>query len=948
MASDLNAVTLKYKQLQASAKKDENIELEIRVPTNKDSFLSLYNKIIKDPEFTNPTIEYTVNIINANVYENRQHRDNQEIRYITTKEMSIPKPGEESVAVKTTYSQKQKMFSNVSRVGPKYSVNVSIEKGCKEFKASNNATMRFKSRLSLFHNNWRFDLTYVKQGNMMDLAPTIKTIKNVMFPPVTPETFGKIGETLNEKLPTMNLDGYSQYEIEAEYIPLTNSSEISSDDINAIVRKILAHIDPKHIQDTNYSELLKKVMESLYSSSMVADLIRRDRKFQNIMNKAFAMSKSVYYSDVFPGDNWFVTDKVDGNRGALIYDPAVSESHVLFNTKLVKYPCKINGKLSLSIIDCECTFSSSHTETNDTIKDVLILDVIMFDGENLAMRPFKQRKTYFEKVAEAFGITVKLFLPAAADQLEANIRQCQEVSRKAGYESDGLIFTQMDTDYLSTKNLKWKPYNKNTIDFFVVKCPTSLQGMPPYNIKANHTLYLLFVGIRYDMRMDLGINYMRDYKKIFPDSRGCGPDSYESKNKYCPIQFSPSINPYAYIWYVKDDTVSSGTLGTSGTLDQKVVEVVRNEDNTDWIFERIREDRLISDTYYGNNYPTAETVYNNYIDRFEMSDLWTKPAIYFTQTGEDWQRAKTIYHRFVYSLLIKEYLSDLQWVIDEGAGRGGDVHRYTEIGVRNLLCIDIDASAIVELIRRKYEHSERRKEAHANKNNRWTGAGEAISFYDTAQDAKYEDVIVRDTKRTTVHTMVQDLKTPYEILEKRSAYYGAYTDRIDGITSDFAFHYMCDSTDNIKNLLFFNSRMLKIGGIFIFTVLNGEAIIEVLKDTAQGDKWILNEHGIDKYVIQKKYSINVIAPANQLISIKLPFTDELREEPLCNIKYVIEEATKMGFELVKNEPMTKMLDKFASANSAYYNKISQIDKKWIALHSYVVLRLNRRLRKLGS
>jgi hypothetical protein len=39
------------------------------------------------------------------------------------------------------------------------------------------------------------------------------------------------------------------------------------------------------------------------------------------------------------------------------------------------------------------------------------------------------------------------------------------------------------------------------------------------------------------------------------------------------------------------------------------------------------------------------------------------------------------------------------------AGRGADLHRYSEVGVRKLFCADIDQSAIAELIRRRYELS---------------------------------------------------------------------------------------------------------------------------------------------------------------------------------------------------------------------------------------------------
>src|SRR5438477_9191077 len=103
---------------------------------------------------------------------------------------------------------------------------------------------------------------------------------------------------------------------------------------------------------------------------------------------------------------------------------------------------------------------------------------------------------------------------------------------------------------------------------------------------------------------------------------------------------------------------------------------------------RIRDDRKLELNYLGNDFRVAELTYINFIDPFEFENLWNPNFGYFTKSKSDIYNASNKYKRFVISLLIKNNLSHANWVIDEAAGRGADLHRYQEVNVNNVLFID--------------------------------------------------------------------------------------------------------------------------------------------------------------------------------------------------------------------------------------------------------------------
>ena len=51
-------------------------------------------------------------------------------------------------------------------------------------------------------------------------------------------------------------------------------------------------------------------------------------------------------------------------------------------------------------------------------------------------------------------------------------------------------------------------------------------------------------------------------------------------------------------------------------------------------------------------------------------------------------------------MFLKQF-SKLDWVIDLAAGRGADLGRWSQLKIKNALCVDNDADALKELQRRQ-------------------------------------------------------------------------------------------------------------------------------------------------------------------------------------------------------------------------------------------------------
>jgi hypothetical protein len=464
---------------------------------------------------------------------------------------------------------------------------------------------------------------------------------------------------------------------------------------------------------------------------------------------------------------------------------------------------------------------------------------------------------------------------------------------------DGMIFTPGDASYHATLSRKWKPLSHMTIDFLaVLVAPDSplLTGDPdtnPYitplsvpsvNTQPGKYTYILFVGIQHMERLRFGIGLIEGYDDMMADVKTDG--------RYYPVQFSTSFNPLAHIF-----------ITDIPDLHMKIVELsLMNAKNPQWEFHKIRDDRTVTQGYYGNNYRFAEEIYSNYIDPLPLEGLYNVTKSYFVASKTSLHRASNKFRRFVANASIKS-AKGVEFAIDLACGRGADLQTWRDVKAQNVLMIDRDSSAIAELIERKFS----------------THGGSGSS------DTK----IIRDNDNLCIWTMVSDMLAP-DLLQRSTDYIGANT--VDAIVCNFAIHYICDTIDHMKAVMNYVKTMLRVGGEFSFVTMDGKSVYDLL---SKGE-YTHYEGSVLKYGIKPHYKGKLL-PCGQYISVWLDLANAYVDEPLC----VVEELIKCGgdaFECVSNDKFSKYWDDFEKETLNFASKVTDDDKNYSDLFRRVVLR----------
>jgi len=865
----------------------DGMELEIRFKgIDRQIFQQLYAKF---SEHTAPAFEFTINTIANDANEKSRGSTSSLIRRLTF---------EKGIKIADEYMQKTPLVRPVKfSEFLKYTVSLAQEAKTKPFTPSSVSTVRIKSRAMFTIGKWRYDMTAVKTDTLGGIGLKLKDIVGKYF---------TISTTPSEYIKNLDFDYFDTLEVEAELRP---GEPAAQEDISACVSMLFEKIDPKFAVAVQYQNEIYHIATRLYDNKYMQEQFKSRHGFKKLGNAAIALDKNTYY-EFYPPVGYYLTEKADGVRTMISIHGAICAIITSADCKIIAITNANPENAREVVLDCEMVGEPPV---------YYVFDCMVWGNPT---GTFAERIEVFEPAIEyarkvsGLDIVAKKFVKIGAD-LKAAFTSVYEAKHK--YQIDGLILTEPDKRYIETKNYKWKSYDHNTIDFLAIKCPSKIMGVKPFVEIGNHDLYILFVGIDYQYREKLGLGFVQGYKQMTAGMLEGG--------NYIPIQFSPSANPLAFIYYhASNDNTTNAT-----SLDGKIVELRRNADNTRWEFLRIREDRKMERGYYGNDYRIAELTYMNYIDKFELSALWQENIGYFKKTASTIHTAPNRFKRFVISDLLKQQLGGANWIIDEASGRGADIHRYQEIGVQNALFIEIDPTAIAELIRRKFEYANR----GARPQRKITGA------YDSIRGVDISKIIDKGNKNFTCNVMVGDLKTDASVLLSRIADFGIVNGTINGIVCNFAFHYMCDTVEHIRNLLQLNATLLAQGGLFILTVMNGAKVHELL---AAGD-YKCYQDDVLKYSIKKLYKSDKLTSAGQMISVLMPFSDNHYDEPLCNIDFVISEAAKLGFEHEFNESFASYFDKFSGADKLLSESLTEDDRKYIDLYHFITLRLVKKSKK---
>lgn len=886
------------------------LEFEIRFqPPDEATFKRVIEKFLADHPDSPATIEESINILTET---NETGFSRKEISFV------------DGVQKKTDHSRKfregvLKVFENDQEI---YKIALSSEKPAPEFSMTLADQARIRLRLSILIDDWQYDFTAVLNIVKAQI-PQLKKYKEMMIPnkKITPATF-------LASIPQMP---DIRYEFEIEYAGTPNNLTIAK--VSEVVHTFTSYISPQFEEVSSYQMAIYGLAKSLLEYG--AEPYKTKNGLKQLANQPKNLTKAIFYSRIVPNaDEYYLSDKADGERCFVsIHDGKVE----IFLTDRVADMTKQFSKknaIKHTIVDAEIVDMDRDDPASSKHPKLYLFDALMFDGRKVVHEPFETRETYLDKIAAVLSNTEKKILQRLDQKTYgADIREMY--SRKSRlYPIDGLVFTPAHAnkdngsrspfrgkgddrrpDYWSMNVYKWKDPSKLSIDFLILKAPTAVLGTKPYIVRKGYTLYFLFSGISMHDSRILNLPDIKGYREML--------EGIPESGTYFPIQFSHAAYPYSYMYYASDSV-----LKEHGELHQQIGEFICNfKDGTaEWTLDRLRPDKAIlvkQGLAFGNNYKVAEEIFNIYLNPLTL-DMMTNVASadykegqnYFQASKSEWYKPLTKLNNFVKAQLIRQ-LQGKSWVVDLSAGRGADLFTYNGYGIQNMLCMDIDQAALEELSNRAWDF----------------GNGGPYVF------ARPPDTHMR------LYTMQNDLNTPAQETINRIESRGIPVPigQVDGVVCNLSIHYLMTNPKVLQNIVNLVNMILRPGGVFIFTTFDGQRIFKLLDKVGVGSSWDLSEKDPQdnkekvKYSLRRNYK-DKSWKMGLTIGVVHPFSNgAYYDEPLADIDQIISAFEGSGFKMVQRGSFADWYDKYAKFNPKWAEMLTENDKKYDMLYTYVSL-----------
>jgi hypothetical protein len=564
-----------------------------------------------------------------------------------------------------------------------------------------------------------------------------------------------------------------------------------------------------------------------------------------------------------------------------------------------------------------------------------------------------------------FASEKKSIFQCAADMLNQ--------SPMYSYHQDGLIFTPNDLPLPEgpgvgfEEQFKWKPSEENTIDFLVEfeKDPQQQSGHrivngihPDTGATVRYKALQLFVG----SREDPAYANPRDtilFEKPLPGTMIGGPDA-RSKLKaipFSPKEFPDRLSNICYLETIRDPKTNEEYVSAESEpiRDRSIVEMrydPRRSPGWRWIPIRIRvdkTDRLLKGRLERtlNSIKTAESIWNSIHDPVtihmirtgddtpspeELSKLLGKDKPgqaegikrYYERNISAEDKLKVLglrnYHnKYIKDILLYNAISHFgsgKSMIDFAVGRANDLHRWRRAGLSFVLgvdatgacCLDNEDGAYKRLLdtivqARKYKHKggnlpiPRMFFVIADSSKRLEDGSAAG---DNEQEADMLRAIIG---------RVEPIGPIPPAIEKHGL--ARLASGADTAVCMYALHYFFQNEETLNGFLQNIADNLKVGGVFVGTNFDGQAVYDLLRGTAKGQTKSGMDDGKVLWEITKLYDDNGYLPQDDTalgmaIDVKFISIGATHTEYLVPWNLFVAKMKTIGCELLSREELDEV------------------------------------------
>ncbi|CAH6421376.1 mRNA capping enzyme [uncultured virus] len=817
------------------------------------------------------------------------------------------------------------------------------------------------------------------------------------------------------------------YELEIDVMTL--KKKIANNYLDIILKEITTLL--KIIQQSNY--LVTKTEEEEIIDNF-SDLLGMNKDKLTSLELRKAQSLEIQHVvDKLP-NKYAVTDKADGDRYALYiyndnvylisenmnvkktgmivnskYNNSILEGEYVFISKMNRhlylvFDCLFNGNIDIRNIS---SFLERLTHADEIIDNNFILSGQKgfkfetyngkFDVGKILNFYEKSIDMYMDnlnsdiKIEKQFPlIRRKYFIAVNGGQDNEIFKYSELVWRKYNFDSrtaspyilDGLMYHPLDQKYtISVREskfveYKWKPPEKNSIDFYILFEKSSETGK----------ILLLYDNSRDDFITGKPYKIAHLYVGTL------------TRSGEQPVLFQQQKNKYVAHLFLRDGEVRD--LEGNIIQDSTVVEFYYNNDPNipdrhRWTPIRTRYDKTESvqrfGKKYGNYSDIANRIWRSIENPFLMSDInilgnddvyrkhidalrsriGHSTILSEQQENEYYQKTTNLalpmrnFHNWIKSIIIYTFCNptyekdNQQTILDFGIGRGGDIMKFYYAKVNFYVGIDIENSGLISPVNGAISRYNRLRRTHPNFPRMYFINADAGTILDYDDQAKVIGNMTIQNKELMEKFFSRDPK-------KRTLF--------DRINCQFAIHYMLPNQLVWNNFIENLKMYLKPGGYMLITTFDADKVLEILGENEKYTSYYTNQNGEQEVLFEiiKKYEKlddnGIIGPGyaidvyNSLILQEENYVTEylvqkqfLEQEFLEKCDMQLVETDLFGNQFNIHEDYFKYVaqyeenvktKKFLMNAAEYYNQKEEVNKasyQMSSLNRYYIFRKNDKL-----